>query len=105
MSNAVEAPSPPIPERRHPQRTCVSCRTTTKKQELVRIVRTAEHSVLPDPSGKAPGRGAYLCANLACWEKATKAGLLGKALRTTVSKDDATQIMKYGRETAEGTAQ
>jgi len=105
MSKVAEAPNPAVTGRRHPQRTCVSCRTTTNKRELVRIVRTGEHRVIPDPSGKAPGRGAYLCASLACWEKATKTGLLDKALRTMVSESDANQIMKFRHEIDEGTAQ
>ena len=105
MSKVVAAPRPAASERRHPQRTCVSCRTTANKREFVRIVRTADRHVIPDPSGKAPGRGAYLCTNLTCWEKATRTGLLDKALRTTVSDSDETQIMKYGREIDEGTAQ
>lgn len=105
MSKVVAAPTPASPERRYPQRTCISCRTIANKRELVRIVRTTEHRIILDPSGKAPGRGAYLCANLTCWEKATKTGLLGKALRATLGEDDATQIMKYGREIDEGTTQ
>ena len=104
MSKVAGAPKSAAPRRRHPQRTCVSCRTTANKRELVRIVRATERRVIPDPSGKAPGRGAYLCANLACWEKATKTGLLDKALRTTVSESDANQIIKYGREMDEGVA-
>ena len=105
MSKVAEAPNLAGTGRRHPQRTCISCRTTANKRELVRIVRTTERRVIPDPSGKAPGRGAYLCASLACWEKATKTELLDKALRTTVSERDANQIMKYGHEIDEGTAQ
>lgn len=105
MSKVVAAPRPATPEQRQPQRTCVACRTTANKRELVRIVRSAENRIVPDPTGKAPGRGAYLCTNLACWEKGTNTGLLGKALRATLSGDDAIQIMNYRREIDEGTAQ
>lgn len=102
MSSVAEAQGSAAPRRRHPQRTCVSCRTTANKRELVRIVRSADLRVVPDPSGKAPGRGAYLCASLPCWEKAAKTGLLDKALRTSVSESDAGQILKYGHELSEG---
>jgi len=48
--------------RRAPQRTCVACRTTRDKRDLLRVVRAPDGSVSFDASGKAAGRGAYLCA-------------------------------------------
>ena len=82
--------------RRHiPQRTCVACRTTGDKRELVRAVRTSEGSVEVDPSGKRDGRGAYLCARPSCWEKALKSGRLAAALRVTLSEHDRDALRSY----------
>ena len=65
---------------RRPARTCVSCRTEREKRDLVRIVRTPSGDVRLDPTGKASGRGAYLCADPACWEKALKSRAVQRAL-------------------------
>jgi uncharacterized protein len=63
-----------------PLRTCVACRTTSAKRELVRIVRTPDGRVVSDPSGRLPGRGAYLCADGSCWGRAVEKGALSRAL-------------------------
>ena len=49
-------------EKRTKQRTCIECRKTDSKQQFIRIVRTPEGSVEYDPTGKANGRGAYVCS-------------------------------------------
>ena len=75
-----------------PQRTCVACRQTSAKRQLVRIVRTPDGSVTVDPTGKLSGRGAYLCTDQpACWQAALKnRGVLARALKveSTSSEDD-----------------
>ena len=55
-----------------PQRTCIVCRTTKPKRELLRVVRTPDGHVSLDPGGKKSGRGAYLCARRSCWEAGLK---------------------------------
>ena len=78
--------------RKHvPQRTCVVCRTTDAKRTLTRLVRTAE-GVQVDPSGKLNGRGAYLCNQVACWQKAIGSDVLDKALRTTLTAGDRQRL-------------
>lgn len=62
--------------RRVPQRTCIACRQTGDKRSLVRVARTPE-GVRVDPTGKAPGRGAYVHRRMSCWQRA----LAGEALR------------------------
>ena len=49
-----------------PMRTCVMCRQQKDKRELMRIVRTPEGKVVFDPTGKANGRGAYICGSEEC---------------------------------------
>ena len=53
-------------------RACMGCGERKPKQELIRIVRTPDGNFVIDETGKTPGRGAYLCKNKACLEKAKK---------------------------------
>lgn len=64
-----------------PERTCVACRTTRPKQELIRIARSSDGRAHPDPAGTTPGRGAYVCRDLECIRASRTA--LARALRTT----------------------
>ena len=50
-------------QKKIPQRQCMGCRERKAKRELIRVVRGPEGTVSLDFSGKAPGRGAYLCPN------------------------------------------
>ena len=81
--------------KRVPQRTCVGCRTSSAKREFVRVVRTPEGAVAVDESGKRNGRGAYVCAQRACWDEALKKDRLARALRATVSPQDAEALRSY----------
>lgn len=61
--------------RRVPIRTCVVCRQTSDKRTLLRVVRVPEKDgggVAADPTGRANGRGAYVCASAECIDKAVK---------------------------------
>jgi predicted RNA-binding protein YlxR (DUF448 family) len=79
--------------RKHvPLRTCVACRRTLAKRELVRIVRTPEGSIEIDLKGKRAGRGAYLCHQQACWEAALGQGLLGRALKTRIAGEQVAAL-------------
>jgi uncharacterized protein len=71
-----------------PLRTCVSCRETKPKRELLRVVRTPDGHVLVDATGKKSGRGAYLCARLSCWETAIKKKRLEQEFEMTLSDED-----------------
>lgn len=81
-----------------PQRTCVSCGSTVAKRELIRLVRTPDGMVAPDPTGKRAGRGAYLCHSSECWDRAVKKGRLENALRTSIPADAREAILHYGAE-------
>lgn len=76
-----------------PQRTCIGCRTALPKRSLVRLVRRPE-SVQIDPSGKQPGRGAYLHNLRSCWERGLK-GALAAALKTTLTPEDRQRLEEY----------
>jgi hypothetical protein len=61
------------------------------KRRLTRLVRT-ETGVRVDPGGKMNGRGAYLCDNRVCWERAVKTDILNKALRTLLTAEDRERL-------------
>ena len=63
---------------------CVACRERDAKRTLTRIVRTPDGQVVIDPTGRQNGRGAYLCDNPGCWEKAIRGGLLTRALNISL---------------------
>ena len=71
-----------------PLRSCVSCRETKPKRELLRVVRTPDGHVLVDATGKKSGRGAYLCARLSCWDNAVKKKRLEQEFELTISDED-----------------
>ncbi len=86
------------PKQKHvPYRTCVGCRKKKNKRALVRIVRSPEGQVVIDESGKAQGRGAYLCRDLACWDAALKRGGLNRALRTTLRPEAVESLRAQAR--------
>jgi len=70
----------PMPPRRYPTRTCVACRTERQKRDLVRVVRGPDGTVALDRTGRAAGRGAYLCADGSCWSSALKKKSIERAL-------------------------
>ena len=70
-----------------PQRMCIACRRLFDKRDLLRIVRTPQGEVTFDPTGKAAGRGAYLCKDPECLKKTVKAKLLNKVFKTEISDE------------------
>lgn len=70
-----------------PMRMCVACRQMQPKKALVRVVRTPEGEIRMDPTGRANGRGAYLCRSAACVERAVKTRALERALEGKVSEE------------------
>jgi predicted RNA-binding protein YlxR (DUF448 family) len=80
--------------RKTPTRTCIGCGEAKDKRELVRLVRTPSGDVEVDPSGKANGRGAYLCDRPECFENAATRGRISAALKTSVRDDDVDRLMR-----------
>ena len=69
-----------------PIRTCIGCGSERPKQELLRIVRTAGGEIFMDPGGKSNGRGAYICKNPECLQRAWKTKGLDRSFREAVSR-------------------
>ena len=78
-----------------PQRMCAACRERDAKRTLYRIVRTPEGQVEPDPSGRRNGRGAYLCSQSACWQKALGGGILERALNIEIDEKTKDALRGY----------
>jgi len=77
-----------MPKRRHePVRTCVACRQEAGKGALIRIVRGPDGTAALDPTGRAPGRGAYLHRNQECFEIARKRRQLERSLGAGVPSE------------------
>ncbi|MBO5283102.1 MAG: YlxR family protein [Lachnospiraceae bacterium] len=55
-----------------PLRQCVGCGEMKGKKEMMRVLKTAEGEICLDITGKKNGRGAYLCKQRECLEKARK---------------------------------
>jgi predicted RNA-binding protein YlxR (DUF448 family) len=65
----------------------VACRATRPKKELIRIVRTPGGAIEADATGRKAGRGAYLCADRACWEAALAKGSVARALAVSAGPE------------------
>lgn len=70
-----------------PLRMCTGCMEMKPKKELIRIVKTPEGEICVDLTGKKSGRGAYVCRNIECFEKAYKAKRLSRNLETQISDE------------------
>ena len=82
---------------------CVACREMRAKKDLMRIVRTAEGELVLDLTGKLSGRGAYLCRDAACLNKAIKIRALERALEAPLN-DTVKAAMESAIETHDGPA-
>ncbi len=71
-------------EKKVPLRRCVGCNEQKSKKEFVRVIRTPEGEILLDESGKANGRGVYLCPQKSCLQKARKAKRLERNLKVAI---------------------
>lgn len=80
--------------KKQPLRQCTGCGEMKPKKELVRIVKTPDGNIMLDRSGKANGRGAYLCYSAECYKKAVKAHRLEKAFSMPVPENVSEQILK-----------
>ena len=68
-----------------PQRTCLGCNEAKPKNKLIRIVKQSDGKIFVDKTGKAEGRGAYICNNVECLEKAIKSKILIRSFETEIN--------------------
>ena len=78
----------------YPVRKCVACQGRFPKGELLRIVKSKDGSIVLDTSGKADGRGAYLCKNTKCLELCIKKNRLSASMKCKVCDEILFEIRK-----------
>ena len=76
----------PAKPRKIPMRMCVGCREMKPKATLLRVVKPQEGDAHLDRTGKAQGRGAYVCESIECLKKAQKTRALDRALETKIDE-------------------
>lgn len=79
-----------------PLRTCVVCRNQCEKSALLRIVKGKDGNVFVDASGKADGRGAYVCKD--CIKDAVKRRSLNKAFKMQIPQDVYDELLRSAEE-------
>jgi predicted RNA-binding protein YlxR (DUF448 family) len=70
-----------------PLRMCLACREMKPKKEMLRVVKTQSGEIFADETGKAAGRGAYICKGEECLKKLADKKLLHKAFSANVSQE------------------
>jgi predicted RNA-binding protein YlxR (DUF448 family) len=74
-------------QKKIPQRKCIACQDRDAKRDLVRIVKNKEGQIFLDKTGKANGRGAYICNCVECLNKAIKSKALSRAFKMEVPEE------------------
>ena len=75
-----------VKTRKIPQRMCLGCQESRPKRELIRIVRSPEGEFSVDTTGKKPGRGAYICPKMECFNAARKSKGLERSFKSPIDK-------------------
>jgi predicted RNA-binding protein YlxR (DUF448 family) len=86
-------------EKKIPMRMCIACKTMKPKKELIRVVKSGEEIFL-DKTGKANGRGAYVCNDGECIKKLNKQKLINRAFGLAVEQEvyDRIEESFFGKE-------
>lgn len=74
-------------EKKIPMRKCLGCGEMKPKKELIRAVKSPEGEISLDLTGKKSGRGAYICPDKSCFQKARKAKRLERALDAQIPEN------------------
>lgn len=77
-----------------PLRMCVGCRESKPKREMIRVVRGPEGDLSMDPTGKKPGRGAYVCRQEACLTRAIRQKQLERQLEVRMTEEVAAALQE-----------
>ncbi|MGL6174218.1 MAG: RNase P modulator RnpM [Cellulosilyticaceae bacterium] len=84
--------------RKIPLRKCTGCNEMKDKRELIRVVRNNEGEFSLDFTGKKPGRGAYICKDIECLNKAEKNKGLERSFKMAVDKEIYNDLRKEFKE-------
>lgn len=78
-----------------PMRKCVATGEMKPKKELIRIVRSKDGDVDIDPTGKKPGRGAYLSKDVDAVLLAKKKNILSYHLDVQVDEAIYDKVIEF----------
>ncbi|MBO4456437.1 MAG: YlxR family protein [Butyrivibrio sp.] len=81
-------------QKKIPTRKCVGCGEMRDKKEMIRVIKTPEGEIRLDVTGRANGRGAYICNSAECLRKAVKNKGLEKSLKSQIPEDILEQMNK-----------
>ena len=81
--------------KRVPLRMCLGCRQMKPKTKLTRTVKSPEGDISLDPTGKKPGRGAYICHDTDCLKRAIKSNALARAFKTKIPEDMTDKLHNF----------
>lgn len=77
-----------------PMRQCIGCSEMKPKRELLRILRTEEEGIILDATGRKNGRGAYICPNAECLQKARRSKGIERSFKTAVTEEVYDSLIK-----------
>lgn len=81
-------------EKKIPMRKCLGCNEMKPKKELIRAVKNPQGEISLDLTGKKSGRGAYICPDKDCFDKARKGKRLERALETKIPEEVYDEMLK-----------
>lgn len=77
-----------------PMRQCVGCREMKQKNTLIRILKTDSEGFIVDVTGKKNGRGAYICPNVDCFNKAVMTKGLERSFKMPIEESVYDKLKK-----------
>lgn len=77
-----------------PLRKCIGCNEMKSKKELIRIVHNKQGETNVDLTGKAHGRGAYICNDKNCFQKISKSRALNRAFQSEIPQEVYERLTK-----------
>ncbi|HHW89735.1 MAG TPA: YlxR family protein [Clostridiales bacterium] len=77
-----------------PIRTCVACRQPQPKKQLLRVVKTPQGEIKLDSTGRANGRGAYICNRAQCVQDAVKKKLFNRNFKMNIDDSVYTRLLE-----------
>ncbi|MBQ6587139.1 MAG: YlxR family protein [Butyrivibrio sp.] len=81
-------------QKKIPLRKCVGCGEMKEKKEMIRVLKTPEDEIILDTTGRANGRGAYICNNSECLAKAIKNKGLERSLKSRIPEEVSIRLQK-----------
>ena len=79
-------------QKKIPMRKCVGCGEMKEKKEMIRVLKTPEDEIILDTTGRANGRGAYVCNSADCLAKAIKNKGLERSLKSQIPEDVSARL-------------